>query len=71
MPDRMMDRVNIKVEDSNDPRRKGKLLGILSHSKIFGTRTIPVSDRYIILTENDEELDTIFDNKTDTKFKEK
>ncbi len=65
-----MARVKIKAQNSNDPRRKRKLLEILSQNVIYVTRIISISDGYIILTESDQELDKVFNNKTDTKLEE-
>lgn len=63
-----MARVKIKVTNSKDPRKKAKLLEILSTNNIYITKIIPINDGFIILTENDNELDKIFNNKTDQEL---
>lgn len=63
-----MARVKIKSSNPKDPRRKTKLLEILSTNDIYVTRLIPTNDGFIILTSNENELDKIFNNTTDKQL---
>lgn len=66
-----MARVKIKTANSKDPRRKSKLLEILSTNNIYVTRIITVNDGFVVLTDSDSDMDRIFNNKTDKELKEK
>lgn len=65
-----MARIKIKATNSKDPGRKHKLLEILASNEIYVTRIIPKPDAFIIPTNNDNEMDKIFNNKTDKQLKE-
>lgn len=63
-----MARIKIKSASSNDPRRQKLLLEILSKNDIFATRIITIADGFVILTENETELDKIFKDSTDQEL---
>ncbi len=65
-----MPRIKIKSSDSKDPRKKSGLLAILSNNDIYVTKLIPVSDGYVIITSNDEDLDKVFQQKTTSELNE-
>lgn len=65
-----MARVKIKCSNSKDPRKTVKLLEILATNNTVVSGIIPISDGFIILTTNDNELDNIFNNKTDRTLEE-
>ncbi len=58
-----MARVKIKSEDTTQSNRI-ILLRILSANIIYATRIITVQDGFIVLTRSDEEVDKIFQQKT-------
>lgn len=64
-----MARVKIKCTNSKDPRKKHKLLEILSKNEIYATRIITVQDGFIVLTSDETEQDKLFNNKTDNELK--
>lgn len=63
-----MARVKIKTANSKTQERKNKLLEILSSNNIYVTKIIPVNDGFIILTNDDNELDKLFNNKTNVEL---
>lgn len=65
-----MARVRIKTQNPKDPRRKLKLLEILSSNEIYATKIIETKDAFIILTNNEDDPDRIFNGTTDTQLQE-
>lgn len=59
-----MARVKIKSQNAKDPARRTQLLEALSRSKLYITRIIPTEDGFSTLTNNDEEMDKIFNDAT-------
>ena len=55
-----MPRVKIKTASSKDPRKQQSLLEVLSKNDIFITKLIPLSDGYAVITNNEDDLDRIF-----------
>ena len=54
-----MARVKIKHSEPN-PTTKLKLLRTLSKNLIYATKLIPISDGFILLTRDDDEVDKVF-----------
>lgn len=65
-----MARLKIKTPNSKDLKKKEELLGILSSNGIYVTR-ITTNDCFVILTQDDGELDKLFNNTTDKELQEK
>lgn len=63
-----MARIKIKSAFSKDPARLNLLLELLSKNEIFATKIIPISDGFVVLTENDSKLDKVFNNVTDKEL---
>lgn len=65
-----MARVKIKSQNPKDPRRRTKILEILSCNDVYVTRLIPVNDGFVIITSNNNEMDKIFNKETDKQLQE-
>jgi len=63
-----MARVKIKSQNAKDPVRRFTLLEILSKNDIYATKIIPIPDGFIVLLSNDNEMDKIFNNKTNKEL---
>lgn len=63
-----MARIKIKSASFKDPARLKQPLEILSKNDILATKIIPISDGFVVLTENDSELDKVFNNITDNEL---
>lgn len=59
-----MPRVKIKANNPKDPRQKNDLLETLAHHDIYITKMIPLSDGFVVITSNDQELDKLFKPST-------
>lgn len=55
-----MARVKIKCQNSKDKDKKIALLQILSLNQVYATRVISMPDGFVVLTNTDNDLDTIF-----------
>lgn len=51
-----MARVKIKTNNSRDPRKKIKLLEILSKNYIYATRNIQTNDGFVVLTNSEADI---------------
>lgn len=60
-----MTRVKLKSDNSKDPRRKLKLLEILSTNGIYANRIIVTPDAFIVLTNDETDTDKLFNGVTD------
>ena len=60
--------VKIKSQNTKDPVRRFTLLEILSKNDIYATKIIPIVDGFIVLLSNDNEMDKIFNNKTNKEL---
>lgn len=60
-----MARVKIKAENSKDLRKKLKLLELLSQNEIYANKIIVVPDGFIVLTNDESDLDRLFNGTTD------
>lgn len=65
-----MAKVKIKPANSKDPKKKHKVLEILSKNDIYATKIITVTDGYFVLTSSESKQDRIFNNKTDNELKD-
>lgn len=66
-----MARVKIKTTNNKSHQRKRDLLEILARNDIYVTRIIPSNDGFIILTNDNSELDKVFNGTTDKTLMEK
>lgn len=64
-----MTRVRIRSNDAKDPRRKTRLLQLLSENEIYVNRLFAVTDGFTVLTQDETDLDRLFNGITD-KFLE-
>lgn len=60
-----MAKVKIKTLNSKDDRRKIKLLEILSKNDIYATRITYTPDGFVIFTNDETDLDKLFNGETD------
>lgn len=60
-----MARLKIKTQNSKDQSKRQELLGILATNGIYVTRIIAANDGFIILAQNEEEMDKVFDKIID------
>lgn len=65
-----MAQVIIKAEKSKDANQKHKLLEILHKHDTYATRIIPINVGFIVLTQNDSEMDKLLNGKTNKKLKD-
>ena len=63
-----MARIKIKSGSSKDPDRLNQLLELLSKNDIYATKILPAPDGFVVVTENEAELDRIFNNTTDKEL---
>lgn len=63
-----MAKVKIKSPNPKEERKKMKLLEILSTNEVYVTRIITISDGFITITNEENDLDKIFDGKTDQQL---
>lgn len=66
-----MARLKIKTANAKDQGRKEELLNILSTNDIYVTRIIQANDGFVILTQNEDEMDKIFNNIIDKELQKK
>ena len=59
-----MARIRIKSPNSKDPARLKELLELLGKKDVYATKIVPAADGFVVLTENESELDTFFDEMT-------
>ena len=65
-----MPRVKIKSPTPKDPGRLNLLLQILSLNNIYATRIINTSDGFAVVTDDEKDLDKIFDGTTDRNLED-
>lgn len=62
--------VKIKADNCRDPRRKQKLLEVLSINEVYLVKIIETRDGYVTLTNTDQDLNKIFNGTTDMKLEQ-
>ena len=62
-----MARVKLKCDNTNH-EKKILLLKILAENLIYATRIITVQDGFVVLTRSDEDMDKIFQGKTNEEL---
>lgn len=60
-----MTKVRIKTSNVTDPGKKLRLLQLLSENEIYANRIIVASDAFIIITNDEADLDRLFNGTTD------
>lgn len=63
-----MAKVKIKTTNPKEERKKLKLLEILSRNDVYATRIITIADGFVTITNEESDLDKIFDGKTDQQL---
>ena len=63
-----MARIKIKSASSKDQARQDLLLEILSKNDIYATKILSAPDGFVVITENEAELDKLFNNTTDKEL---